>query len=272
MTQQTENERLKLLRYSTKLSQGDFADRVGLKQGSYSDVERGKASISPALLRALVEKFNADANWLLTGEGTMVRNINIDSISIVAEPTAQVYGKKSEIITVTLDTEGNAAIPVLNIQAAAGWPSHANDSTYLSDMPAITMPMQQYRKGDWALIQARGDSMETTISHGQWLMCKRLYEAHEIKDNNVYVVLLREGPVVKRVLNRIKKRGTLVLQSDNPAYTLVEVSMEEDVLQIWMVEMVWVFDLHNRNIDLMKDVTALKERVMLLEKGLKSTH
>ena len=91
----------------------------------------------------------------------------------------------------------------------------------------------------------------------------------DIKDGNVYVILLQSGPVVKRVLNRVKQRGTLVLQSDNPAYNMIEVNASEDVLQIWRVEMVWNFDLHNRNLDLINEVTKIKEELHLLKKAIK---
>lgn len=40
------NERIKKIRKELGLSQENFAARLGLKQGSYSDIERGRASVS----------------------------------------------------------------------------------------------------------------------------------------------------------------------------------------------------------------------------------
>lgn len=264
-SQATENERLKILRNYLKMSQGDMADKVGLKQGSYSDVERGKASISPSLAKKLIENFSININWLFTGTGDMIAKESRDKIDNVLNEDPQKYHTK---VTIT-DTEGHALIPIINIKAAAGLPSNCGNVAYYKNLPTISMPMQQYRTGTWALIQASGDSMETTISHGQWMMCQRLYDQSDIKDGNVYVILLQSGPVVKRVLNRVKQRGTLVLQSDNPAYNMIEVNASEDVLQIWRVEMVWNFDLHNRNLDLINEVTKIKEELYLLKKSIK---
>lgn len=243
-----------------------MAQSVGLQQGSYSDVERGKVNISPGLLKKLVQVYNINTTWLYTGAGDMIVQDQPPITTTNVEEPDHPYITNKDIVTVTLDTSGNTVIPMLNIQASAGWAGNAQNPQYMENRPAVSLPMPEYRQGDWVLIQTRGDSMEPTLHHGQWLMCRRIYEPNEIKDNNVYVVLLKDGPVVKRVLNRIKKRGTLVLQSDNPTYGLVEVSMVEDVLQVWSVQMAWVFDLHNRTIDIMREIQDLKEEIMLIKR------
>lgn len=262
MSQQTENERIKILRLELKYSQGDFATELGIKQGSYSDIERGRTTISSTVMRAIQQKWGVSPNWLLLGKGPKFL-ADIDLNLVMEDSVPYNTG-----VTIT-DTTGNSLIPVINIKAAAGLPTNFERPTFYKNLPTISMPMQQYRKGNWALIQASGDSMETTISHGQWMMCQRIYEQSDIKDGNVYVILLQSGPVVKRVLNRVKQRGTLVLQSDNPAYNMTEVNASEDVLQLWRVEMVWNFDLHNRNLDLINEVTKIKEELYLLKKSIK---
>lgn len=262
MAQQTENERIKFLRLQLKFAQGDFAKELGIKQGSYSDIERGRTTISSTVMRVIQQKWGVSPNWLILGKGEIFLN-DIDS-NLVKEPRVE-YETKVSIE----DTSGNKLIPIINIKAAAGLPSNCDNVAYYKHLPTLSMPMQQYRKGTWALIQASGDSMETTISHGQWMMCQRIYDQSEIKDSHVYVVLLQSGAVVKRVLNRVKQRGTLVLQSDNPAYNMIEVDATEDVLQIWRVEMVWNYDLHNRNLDLINEVTKIKEEIHLLKKSIK---
>jgi transcriptional regulator with XRE-family HTH domain len=67
----TENERLKIIRNELKLTQKDFSDALEIKQGSYSDVERGKAGISALLLKNLIRKFRVNPLWLCEGEGAM---------------------------------------------------------------------------------------------------------------------------------------------------------------------------------------------------------
>ena len=67
----SENERLKEIRKSLELTQREFSDALDIKQGSYSDVERGKAGISAVLLKNLIRRFRINPLWLCEGEGEM---------------------------------------------------------------------------------------------------------------------------------------------------------------------------------------------------------
>jgi len=65
----TENNRLKIIRTELKLTQRSFSEALEIKQGSYSDVERGKAGISALLLKNLIRKFHINPIWLCDGDG-----------------------------------------------------------------------------------------------------------------------------------------------------------------------------------------------------------
>jgi transcriptional regulator with XRE-family HTH domain len=67
----SENERLKEIRKSLDFTQREFSDALDIKQGSYSDVERGKAGISAVLLKNLIRRFRINPLWLCEGEGDM---------------------------------------------------------------------------------------------------------------------------------------------------------------------------------------------------------
>jgi len=67
----TINDRLKHLRKTLNYRQGEFAQMLDIKQGSYSDIERGRNGVSPNVQRILEEKFNVNLEWLRTGMGPM---------------------------------------------------------------------------------------------------------------------------------------------------------------------------------------------------------
>ena len=67
----SENERLKEIRKLLEFTQREFSDALDIKQGSYSDVERGKAGISAVLLKNLIRRFRINPLWLCEGEGEM---------------------------------------------------------------------------------------------------------------------------------------------------------------------------------------------------------
>lgn len=76
----TEGERLKEIRKVLGLTQRELSEALEIKQGSYSDVERGKAGISSLLLKNLIKKFRVNPIWLCEGEGRMFISMNDSSI------------------------------------------------------------------------------------------------------------------------------------------------------------------------------------------------
>ena len=67
-------ERLEKIRNYIKLNQSDFAAYLDIQPGSYSDIKRGKNGISRNILTRLENKLNININWLLHGEGLMLRD------------------------------------------------------------------------------------------------------------------------------------------------------------------------------------------------------
>jgi len=84
-----ENERLKEIRIKLGLTQRMFSESLEIKQGSYSNVVRGKAGVSALLLKNLVRKYRVNPLWLCVGEGGMfILNGNNSSSSIQSKGAA----------------------------------------------------------------------------------------------------------------------------------------------------------------------------------------
>jgi transcriptional regulator with XRE-family HTH domain len=62
-------QRLMAVRTATGLSQGVFADTLGLSLRAYANYERGEREMPVALFRALYETYGIDPVWLLAGPG-----------------------------------------------------------------------------------------------------------------------------------------------------------------------------------------------------------
>lgn len=104
----TENERLKLLRTQLGLTQRVFSQALEIKQGSYSDVERGKAGVSAVLMKNLIRRYRVNPLWLCEGEGTMF--ISGDSNqwgNSVDKSEEMLTNQNMESSTESSDTEGN---------------------------------------------------------------------------------------------------------------------------------------------------------------------
>ena len=65
------NERIKDLRKFLKLTQQNFADRLGVKRNTVAQWEIGVNNLSDQVVRAICREFNVSEAWLRTGEGEM---------------------------------------------------------------------------------------------------------------------------------------------------------------------------------------------------------
>jgi transcriptional regulator with XRE-family HTH domain len=68
MDNQKIGERLLRFRQEKKLSQAEFAERLGVSAGAYKNYERGDREIPSSLLLALHQEFDVDPLWLITAE------------------------------------------------------------------------------------------------------------------------------------------------------------------------------------------------------------
>ena len=91
------NERLKILRKKQKLNQGEFGDKVGLKQSAVSSMEQEGGSVNDRNIRLICDTFNVNENWLRTGEGDMYAETNE---TVLAQLAAQYHleGERLELI------------------------------------------------------------------------------------------------------------------------------------------------------------------------------
>jgi transcriptional regulator with XRE-family HTH domain len=64
-------QRLKELRKKLGINQGKFAERIGLKQGSYSDIENEKEVLTQRNIKLICLEFGVNTTWLITGKGLM---------------------------------------------------------------------------------------------------------------------------------------------------------------------------------------------------------
>lgn len=66
------SDRLLIARKALGINQDEFSRGIGLKRGSYSDIERGKVSnLSESTLMLLEINFGISREWLLNGVGEM---------------------------------------------------------------------------------------------------------------------------------------------------------------------------------------------------------
>jgi transcriptional regulator with XRE-family HTH domain len=135
---------------------------------------------------------------------------------------------------VTTDNLGKPVILKVPIPAQAGYMQHVGDQTYLGELKGYSLP--GFEQGVYRMFEVKGNSMEPTFYEGDWVVGSHVEEAASIKNNDIYIVVTRDGICIKRVINEVDRRGVLIINSDNPDYT-PDVIFAEDVLEMWAFEL-----------------------------------
>lgn len=171
---------------------------------------------------AIAEAKEVSLDWLARGVGPMKLDLQEDSGSSAAVSTSQ----GGMLMTQQAGSpEGFALVPRLDIQASAG-----NGRVALSEEPLEYLAFQAawlrgrgINPASARILTARGDSMEETIRDGDVLLVDTSID--RVRDNSIYVVILGDMVLVKRIHGRIN--GSLQLISDNPRYPAEEVPKGE---------------------------------------------
>ena len=65
------NERVRQIRKALRLSQKDFAAKIGLTDSAISKIESGRSTLTDQTNAAICREFNVNSEWLATGNGEM---------------------------------------------------------------------------------------------------------------------------------------------------------------------------------------------------------
>ena len=73
------NQRIRYLRKELKLSQGEFGEKIGLKHGAISRLEKSGNTVIDQNISLICNVFNVEEQWLRTGAGQMYRDNLLNS-------------------------------------------------------------------------------------------------------------------------------------------------------------------------------------------------
>ncbi len=110
------------------------------------------------------------------------------------------------------------SIPRYDIQASAGYGAFSDGQEVVDYLNVPRAWLNRYVSGDAhvVVIEARGDSMEPTIDHGDLLMVEMKVEREDVAAGGVFVFAVDGMIVVKRL--QVMLGGDLKISSDNRAY------------------------------------------------------
>jgi phage repressor protein C with HTH and peptisase S24 domain len=203
---------------------------------------------------------NIDLEYLITGKRKAPSVSNLTKVS----PLKKKNSRLPQVITV--DQEGNENILLVPQYAQAGYTTGLSDPDYIDSLPTYRLP--KIDSGTYRMFEVRGNSMVPTLHSGSYAVGQWVESLDDIKDDQVYIVVLKDdGIVIKRLINRLKKYGNLYAKSDNRSEFEPYTIEPNDILEIWHLKtaLVWQFsnpiDIYNRITDLEAEVGIMKSRL-----------
>lgn len=229
-------KRFKEIREDQRYTQSDFAEVLGIKN-STADIERGKTKISGQVVTKLLQQFGINPLWLF-GEST--------------QKIIQLYPNDVAPKVVTVDTNTNENMVLVNIKAAAGYPQNIQDPTWYQQLPAFDIPLPEYRNASYRGFQVEGDSMLPSLEPKEWVIGKAIGTLAEVTAHAIYVLVLDDSVMVKKI-KKNENDALLTLISLNPEYEPYTIEAHQ-VKELWEVNSKLSF-----NIDTNADQTNIKQ-------------
>lgn len=213
-----EAQRFKKIREEQRHTQQSFAELLDIGSTT-ADIERGKTKITGKVVMELMAQFNINPLWLY---GKSYEK-HIDSSRGDVSPKV-----------ITLDTEGNDSILLVNQKAAAGYPNNIQDTGWYQTLPAFNIPLPEYRNASYRGFQVEGDSMLPNIKPNEWVLGRAVASINEATDSKIYIVVLRDSVLVKKLQKIPGNPQSIRLISLNESYLPIEVKVR-DIQELWMV-------------------------------------
>ncbi len=213
-----EARRFKKVREEQNHTQQSFATALGINSGT-ADIERGKTKISGKIVMELLRQYNINPLWLFGKSFVQYVDINGGDV-----------GPK----VITLDKDGEDSIVLVNQKAAAGYPHNIQDVEWYQSLPAFNIPLPEYRNATYRGFQVEGDSMLPNIRPNEWVLGKSVPNITEASDSRIYIVVLKDSVLVKKLQKVVGAPDRVRLVSLNPEYIPIDVAVN-DIQELWMV-------------------------------------
>ena len=193
-----------------KIGQGKFEKNCGISNGTVNNIKDGISS--PNLYKIMKAYPALNLNWLIAGEGEMLRPIETNVRYVAPYISEELTG-----------------VPYVSASASASFV----DSLYSMEYDLETYGVrpeegEDLTSGEYIVFDVAGDSMLPTIPDGAKILCKQTKEEGWEYATGVVVVIYGKTLTVKRVLkNNLFGKNELILKADNPIHGQVEIQRSE---------------------------------------------
>lgn len=211
------NERLQILRKELRLNQSQLADALFIKQGSYSDIERGKVGVSRKIILLLERDFNVNSKWITEGEGDMFlknKEHNAESSCLLGR------------------CKGNSTdcIRYYDVDASASQVEMFKDKNKVEYQDLCVPGFNDCT----IALNVWGDSMIPILKSGEIVMLKEWNESF-IEYGHIYMIVTKNNHRMIKYIQPDKSEESVLCESANDFYKPFPIK-REDILKLYVVK------------------------------------
>lgn len=154
---------------------------------------------------------NVSAEWLLTGEGEMLK----PTTPVSAKVPPMLYTEESHpVLHATKSPKRGKGIPLIPLNALAGFPLDSQYGVSIEDCEYYNIPEFE-RKGADFLIRVSGDSMIPLYYSGDLVACKKLASIQFFQWGTIYTLETSQGVLIKRIQESVEHDDCILCVSEN---------------------------------------------------------
>ncbi len=237
------NHRLKQALHDLGVKNREAAQLFGVTPNAVTETLKGRTKNIPiAWLRILSQNYQIDIHWLITGEGTMLRqhsaaqdcqvtslldNLQEEEQDLLLEYLSFLRFRKRQSIQESV-ASGAAEksdfihVPLLG-HIAAGTPILADENCE-AHLPIAKKLLP--RKGRYFALRVQGDSMiGADIQDGDIVFLDADYSFSQLRNRDIVAVLIDQEATLKFYS---KDRNQIILLPANPAYRSINLQEEDN--------------------------------------------
>lgn len=196
------------------LNKSEISEKLNISKSKFSEILNERMGIGVDLLAVFCEKFDVNSNWLLTGNGSMLKSDEKEDKIIVEKITDFSIKIESDFI------------PIASISAVAGFGGEGF-SINQQDLEAYCkIPVFKDLNVDF-MLPVSGSSMYPTYRNGDLVACRKINNRDFIQWGKTYVIATREQGILLKKLFKSEKVGYLNAVSDNKEYPPFDIPESE---------------------------------------------
>lgn len=219
------SKRFKQIRESQNLTQKQFAETLEIRN-TVADIERGRTKITGFAIAKLIQVYGINPMWLY----------GLSAIKLLNDLQLDFSPK-----VITVDSSENENMVLVDVKAAAGYPSNVQEPHWYNELPAFNFPLPQYKNATFRGFQVQGDSMFPQFKPKEWVIAKAVDAIQNLSNNRICVVVLKDSVLIKQ-LQKSDDINYITLISTNTIYPKFDVALT-DVQEVWEVNSKLSFDI-----------------------------